>query len=107
MGWRGSQVPQLPHPFVQMIGYLSSFAALGFGVRVYQLAILKRNIFSNLGGHALSMGAFTGLGYYCYNLKESQLAQLADKKDQLLRMREREAHLDELKQNAGGDAHHH
>ncbi|ORY51220.1 hypothetical protein BCR35DRAFT_20828 [Leucosporidium creatinivorum] len=28
-----------------MLGYISSFAAVGFGVRCYQLAIMKRNIF--------------------------------------------------------------
>ena len=30
-----------------MIGYLSGWAAAGFGVRVYQLAIMKRNIFES------------------------------------------------------------
>lgn len=86
-----------------LLGYLASFASIGFGVRCYQLAIMKRNIFENLGGHALSVTAFTGIGYYLYNVDIRQRADIEDKKDQLLRMREREATL------AGGEveSHHH
>ncbi|GAA5889242.1 hypothetical protein JCM5296_005844 [Sporobolomyces johnsonii] len=73
-----------------MIGYVASFAALGFGVRMYQLAIMKRNIFSNLGGHFLSATAFGGFGYYAYYADEYQRNLIADKKDQLLKMRERD-----------------
>ncbi|KAL8281418.1 hypothetical protein RQP46_006102 [Phenoliferia psychrophenolica] len=77
---------------------------MGLAVRCYQLALMKRNIFENLGGHAISMTAFGGLGYYLYNTDIRQRAILAEKKDQLLRMREREAAL----AGAGGDhdGHH-
>ncbi|SCV74943.1 BQ2448_7972 [Microbotryum intermedium] len=76
-----------------MLAYISSFAAVGFAVRCYQLAILKRNIFENLGGHALSVSAFTGLGYYLYHADERQRGMIEDKKQQLLRMRARETRL--------------
>ncbi|BGP17738.1 hypothetical protein JCM10213_005319 [Rhodosporidiobolus nylandii] len=86
--------------------YIAGFAALGFGVRCYQLAIMKRNIFENLGGHALSTGAFAGVGYWAYHADASNRALLAEKKEQLLRMREKdEAHLASHTPSAGD--HHH
>ncbi|GAA5998452.1 uncharacterized protein JCM10292_002703 [Rhodotorula paludigena] len=85
-----------------LLGYIAGFASLGFGVRCYQLAIMKRNIFENLGGHALSTGAFAGLGYYAYHAEQTQRQLLADKKEQLLRMREKD---DAIVASADG-AHH-
>ncbi|GAA5843445.1 hypothetical protein JCM11251_001409 [Rhodosporidiobolus azoricus] len=73
-----------------LASYIAGFATLGFGVRCYQLAIMKRNIFENLGGHALSATAFGGLGYWAYNAEVSQRQLIADKKEQLLRMREKD-----------------
>lgn len=81
--------------FKMSVTYIASFAALGFGVRCYQLAIMKRNIFDNLGGHALSTLAFTGVGYYLYDLDGRQRVLIAEKKEQLLRMRVKEAALNE------------
>ncbi|GAA5928186.1 hypothetical protein JCM1841_003814 [Sporobolomyces salmonicolor] len=86
-----------------MIGYIASFAAVGWGVRMYQLAIMKRNVFSNLGGHFLSAGAFAGLGYYAYHADDYQRNLIAEKKDQLLKMRERD---DSLLASAAGQAAH-
>ncbi|GAA5987195.1 hypothetical protein JCM11641_006055 [Rhodosporidiobolus odoratus] len=73
-----------------LVSYIAGFATLGFGVRCYQLAIMKRNIFENLGGHVLSAGAFAGVGYYAYDLDARQRELIAEKKEQLLRMRERD-----------------
>ncbi|GAA6040569.1 hypothetical protein JCM8097_005468 [Rhodosporidiobolus ruineniae] len=87
--------------------YIAGFAALGFGVRCYQLAIMKRNIFENLGGHALSVAAFSGVGYYAYNAQESQRALLADKKEQLLRMREKTDEQNLASYQVGGSGHGH
>ncbi|GAA5827837.1 hypothetical protein JCM5353_005661 [Sporobolomyces roseus] len=85
-----------------MIGSLAGWASLGFGVRCYQLAIMKRNIFENLGGHVLSAGAFTGIGYWAIQADARNRGLLEDKKDQLLRMREK----DVLTQNAPASEHH-
>ncbi|SCZ87818.1 BZ3500_MvSof-1268-A1-R1_Chr2-3g05286 [Microbotryum saponariae] len=90
-----------------MLGYISSFAAVGFGVRCYQLAIMKRNIFDNLGGHALSVAAFTGLGYYLYHAEERQRGLIEDKKAQLLRMRARETRLAEEYAASMSEEEHH
>ncbi|GAA5879767.1 hypothetical protein JCM16303_004169 [Sporobolomyces ruberrimus] len=73
-----------------MIGTLAGWASLGFGVRCYQLAIMKRNIFENLGGHVLSAGAFTGVGYWAMTADERNRELIAEKKEQLLRMREKD-----------------
>jgi hypothetical protein len=32
---------------ITMLAYVSSFALIGFGARCYQLALMKRNIFSS------------------------------------------------------------
>ncbi|GAA5926890.1 uncharacterized protein JCM15063_000397 [Sporobolomyces koalae] len=78
-----------------MIGSLAGWASLGFGVRCYQLAIMKRNIFENLGGHVLSAGAFAGVGYFAIQAEARNRELIAEKKDQLLRMREKDAPLSE------------
>ncbi|KAK4046803.1 hypothetical protein OIV83_005798 [Microbotryomycetes sp. JL201] len=88
-----------------MLGYIAGWAAAGFGVRCYQLAIMKRNIFENLGGHALSSSAFAGLGYYLYHSQNEQRKQIEFKKDQLLISRERQARLAE--EHAQHDEAHH
>ncbi|GAA5888562.1 hypothetical protein JCM6882_008998 [Rhodosporidiobolus microsporus] len=87
-----------------LASYIAGFATLGFGVRCYQLAIMKRNIFDNLGGHALSATAFGGLGYWVYNTEIYQRQLLAEKKEQLLRMREKDESV--LASAPGGGASH-
>ncbi|BGP56556.1 hypothetical protein JCM8202_002072 [Rhodotorula sphaerocarpa] len=86
-----------------LLSYISGFAALGFGVRCYQLALMKRNIFQNPGGHVLSSAAFAGIGYFAYHTEQNQAKLLAEKKEQLLRMRERE---DQFLASAGESSHH-
>ncbi|GAA6016245.1 hypothetical protein JCM10207_000443 [Rhodosporidiobolus poonsookiae] len=89
-----------------LLGYIAGFAGLGFGVRCYQLAIMKRNIFENLGGHALSTLAFGGVGYYAYNAEIYQRQLIADKKEQLLRMREKEDTFLASAQGGHAGSHH-
>ncbi|GAA5991159.1 hypothetical protein JCM10908_006565 [Rhodotorula pacifica] len=86
-----------------LLSYITGFATLGFGVRCYQLALMKRNIFSNPGGHVLSTAAFAGVGYFAYYAEQNQAKMLAEKKEQLLRMRERD---DALLASAGESSHH-
>ncbi|TNY20977.1 hypothetical protein DMC30DRAFT_416462 [Rhodotorula diobovata] len=91
-----------------LLSYIAGFSALGFGVRCYQLAILRRNIFDNLGGHALSTAAFAGIGYYAYHAEQYQQQLIADKKEQLLRMREKdETLLSSASGHVSASASHH
>lgn len=94
------------------------YAGLGFITRCYALGLQKRNIFESksssppfaalsiasaetsntdlfssvlvdLGGHAMLMTAFGGLGYYIHGLEGRQLELIAHKKEQILKNRER------------------
>lgn len=93
------------------------YAGLGFLTRCYALGLQKRNIFesespqslrldssepvsdasnffvwgwkTDLGGHAMLMTAFGGLGYYIHGLEGRQLELIAHKKEQILKNRER------------------
>ncbi|UZJ51269.1 hypothetical protein CBS101457_000589 [Exobasidium rhododendri] len=65
------------------------YAGVGFLTRCYALGIQKRNIFDNLGGHAMAMGAFGALGYYFHGLTGRQNELIAKKKEQILSNRER------------------
>ncbi|KAN0066449.1 hypothetical protein ACQY0O_000543 [Thecaphora frezii] len=65
------------------------YAGLGFLTRCYALGLQKRNVFDNLGGHAMVMTAFGALGYYLHGLEGRQLALIAEKKEQILKNRER------------------
>ncbi|TKY90895.1 hypothetical protein EX895_000893 [Sporisorium graminicola] len=65
------------------------YAGLGFLTRCYALGLQKRNIFENLGGHAMLMSAFGALGYYVHGLEGRQLELIAHKKEQILKNRER------------------
>ena len=127
---------------VQSLSYIASFAALGFGVRCYQLAIMKRNIFEStlnppflpalrLSRAARRSGGTRIVGYGLHGRRilplrsrvrplpspftprstdglhdrdsERQRVLIAEKKEQLLRMRIRDANLNE---GAAEPAHH-
>ncbi|KIS72253.1 uncharacterized protein UMAG_11831 [Mycosarcoma maydis] len=75
------------------------YAGLGFLTRCYALGLQKRNIFENLGGHAMLMTAFGALGYYVHGLEGRQLELIAHKKEQILKNRER------LAAGAGSQSH--
>ncbi|KAI8969188.1 hypothetical protein BDF20DRAFT_150019 [Mycotypha africana] len=66
---------------------VSGFAAFGVLVRTYALGLQKRPLFSNPSGHLLAAGVFGGVGYFFYNLQERQAAQIAEKKEILLKRR--------------------
>ncbi|PWO01082.1 hypothetical protein FA09DRAFT_342048 [Tilletiopsis washingtonensis] len=81
--------------FTSVLGY----AGLGFLTRCYALGLQKRNIFDALGGHAMMITAFGGLGYYMHGLEGRQLAYIAAKKEQIQQNRERVA----ARQQGGGE----
>ncbi|CAO3600755.1 unnamed protein product [Absidia cylindrospora] len=68
---------------------VSGFAAFGVLVRTYALGLQKRPLLSNPSSHALAATVFGSVGYFVYNLQERQNAQMAGKKDLLLKNRAR------------------
>ncbi|EPQ31863.1 uncharacterized protein PFL1_00062 [Pseudozyma flocculosa PF-1] len=72
-----------------VVGSVLGYAGLGFLTRCYALGLQKRNIFDNLGGHAMVMTAFGGLGYYFHGLEGRQEELIAKKKEQILQNRQR------------------
>jgi len=80
-----------------IVSYTAGWAALGFGVRLYQLGLMQRNIFENLGGHVISTGLFGTAGYFVYGYKEHLEEQLKIKREQLKQMRAASAARDEIR----------
>ncbi|EST06598.1 Exonuclease, RNase T/DNA polymerase III [Kalmanozyma brasiliensis GHG001] len=76
-------------PKMSVAASVLGYAGLGFLTRCYALGLQKRNIFENLGGHAMLMSAFGALGYYVHGLEGRQLELIAHKKEQILKNRER------------------
>ncbi|KAI8339606.1 hypothetical protein BC941DRAFT_325969, partial [Chlamydoabsidia padenii] len=68
---------------------VSGFAAFGVLVRSYALGLQKRSLSSDPTGYAIAASVFGGVGYYVHNLQERQNAQMAGKKDLLLKNRAR------------------
>ncbi|WVN85349.1 uncharacterized protein L203_100494 [Cryptococcus depauperatus CBS 7841] len=66
------------------------FSAFGLGVRCLQLGIQKRPIFEAFHGHVYSMIGFGILGAGMYHVELKQTELLAQKKEVLLKNRERE-----------------
>jgi len=62
-----------------IVSSILGFGAFGFAVRCWQLGVQRRNIMDNLGGHALSVGAWGTLGYFAYGWQERQNVLLAEK----------------------------
>ncbi|KZT07778.1 uncharacterized protein LAESUDRAFT_631111, partial [Laetiporus sulphureus 93-53] len=62
-------------------------ALFGLGARIGQLAIKKRNIYENLGGHAISMIVFGYAGYWAYRWDERAAVLLAEKRAQIAERR--------------------
>ncbi|CAO1618152.1 unnamed protein product [Parajaminaea phylloscopi] len=83
-----------PHSNCQLAMAAASvigWAGLGFVTRCYQLGLQKRNMFDNFGGHAALMTIFGGIGYWAHGLQERQEKLIEQKKEQILRNRERVA----------------
>ncbi|KAG1750029.1 uncharacterized protein EDB91DRAFT_781808 [Suillus paluster] len=72
-----------------LLGTIAGFSLFGLAARFGQLAIKKRNLMENLGGHALSMGAFGFAGYWAYQWDERAAVMLAQKRAEITERRER------------------
>ncbi|KIP07637.1 hypothetical protein PHLGIDRAFT_127517 [Phlebiopsis gigantea 11061_1 CR5-6] len=59
------------------------FSIFGLAARFGQLGIQKRNLFDNLGGHAISMGAFGFAGYWAYKWDIRAGELLAEKRAEI------------------------
>ncbi|KAF8169755.1 hypothetical protein BJ912DRAFT_861771 [Pholiota molesta] len=51
---------------MSLLGTVVGFSFVGLAARLGQLSIKSRNLYSNPGGHLISMGAFGMVGYYAY-----------------------------------------
>ncbi|KAH6913179.1 hypothetical protein BKA70DRAFT_1262109 [Coprinopsis sp. MPI-PUGE-AT-0042] len=51
---------------MSVLANILGFAGVGLAARFGQLAIQKRNLMSNPGGHAIAMGVFGVVGYYAH-----------------------------------------
>ncbi|KDN39239.1 hypothetical protein K437DRAFT_259127 [Tilletiaria anomala UBC 951] len=67
------------------------YAGLGFLTRCYALGIQKRNVLENLGGHAMLMTVFGAAGYYLHGVEGRQAELIQQKKEQILKNRQRMA----------------
>ncbi|KAJ3529877.1 hypothetical protein NMY22_g8817 [Coprinellus aureogranulatus] len=68
------------------MGVLSNvlgFAAFGLAARFGQLGIMRRNLFSNPGGHVISMLAFGYAGYWAHKWDIRSAEIIAEKKAEL------------------------
>ncbi|KAG1734660.1 hypothetical protein P692DRAFT_20753818 [Suillus brevipes Sb2] len=72
-----------------LLGTIAGFSLFGLAARFGQLAIKKRNLMENLGGHALSMGVFGYAGYWAYQWDERAAVMLAQKRAEITERRER------------------
>ncbi|KAF9533860.1 hypothetical protein CPB83DRAFT_745978, partial [Crepidotus variabilis] len=72
---------------MSLLANIIGFSFFGLGVRFGQLGIQRRNLFSNPGGHLLSMGAFGVIGYYAYQWDIRSGELLAKKRGELLERR--------------------
>ncbi|OJA13439.1 hypothetical protein AZE42_02285 [Rhizopogon vesiculosus] len=78
-----------------IIGTIAGFSLFGLASRFGQLAIQKRNLMDNLGGHVLAMGAFGFAGYWVHQWDERAAVMLARKRAEITERRERKlAHAD-------------
>jgi hypothetical protein len=77
-----------------LAGYVASYAALGFGMRCYQNALMIRSMFHGPSMHILLSTLGGGAGYYMYNVKQNNNKLLEERRERLLqRKAEREARL--------------
>ncbi|KAH7930203.1 hypothetical protein BV22DRAFT_981374, partial [Leucogyrophana mollusca] len=63
------------------------FSFFGLASRFGQLAIQKRNLMDNLGGHAVAMGAFGFAGYWAHRWDERAGVMLAEKRAEIAERR--------------------
>ncbi|EIW84338.1 hypothetical protein CONPUDRAFT_120111 [Coniophora puteana RWD-64-598 SS2] len=70
-----------------LVGSILGFSAFGLVSRFGQLAIQKRNLADNLGGHLIAMGVFGAAGYYMHQWDERAAVLLAAKRKQIAERR--------------------
>ncbi|KAK7690686.1 hypothetical protein QCA50_005785 [Cerrena zonata] len=73
---------------MSLLSNIVGFSLFGLAARFGQLGIQKRNLFDNMGGHALSMAAFGYAGYWAYRWDQRAAVLLADKRAQLAARRQ-------------------
>ncbi|KAJ3515486.1 hypothetical protein NLJ89_g1717 [Agrocybe chaxingu] len=67
-----------------LLANIIGFSFFGLAARIGQLSIQRRNMFSNPGGHLLSMGAFGFVGYWAYKWEVYSTALLVEKRQAIV-----------------------
>lgn len=68
---------------------ITGFSLFGLASRFGQLAIQKRNLMDNLGGHVVAMAAFGYAGYWAHVYETRSGEYLAMKRAEIAERRER------------------
>ncbi|GBE87966.1 hypothetical protein BKA93DRAFT_827499 [Sparassis latifolia] len=74
---------------MSLLSNVVGFSLIGLLARFGQLGIQKRNIFSNMGGHAIAMVAFGTLGYGAYHWDQRAAVLLEEKRAEIAERRQR------------------
>ncbi|KJA26241.1 hypothetical protein HYPSUDRAFT_63972 [Hypholoma sublateritium FD-334 SS-4] len=74
---------------MSLLANIIGFSFVGLAVRIGQLSIKGRNLYSNPGGHLLSMGAFGVIGYYAHRWETYSDDLIARKHQEILERRQR------------------
>ncbi|GAW09170.1 hypothetical protein F5879DRAFT_804336 [Lentinula edodes] len=72
---------------MSMLANILGFSLFGLAARFGQLGIQKRNLFENLGGHALAMGVFGYGGYMAYRWDQTAAFLIEKKKAEIAESR--------------------
>ncbi|KAF7797315.1 hypothetical protein EIP86_008510 [Pleurotus ostreatoroseus] len=73
---------------MSMLSNIIGFSLFGLAARFGQLGIQKRNLFDNLGGHAIAMGVFGYGGYWAYRWDQRAAELIAAKRAEIEARRE-------------------
>ncbi|CAL1716652.1 unnamed protein product [Somion occarium] len=73
---------------MSMLTNIVGFSLFGLLARFGQLGIQKRNLFDNMGGHAISMAVFGYAGYWAYRWDIRAAELLADKRAEIAARRQ-------------------
>ncbi|KAJ3720786.1 hypothetical protein DFJ43DRAFT_712236 [Lentinula guzmanii] len=72
---------------MSMLANILGFSLFGLAARFGQLGLQKRNLFENLGGHALAMGVFGYGGYMAYRWDQTAAVLIEKKKAEIAESR--------------------
>ncbi|KAF8656205.1 hypothetical protein AX16_002641 [Volvariella volvacea WC 439] len=73
-----------------LLANIVGFSFFGLAARFGQLAIQKRNLMDNLGGHAIAMATFGYAGYWAYKWDERAAVLLAEKRAEISERRQKQ-----------------